>query len=79
MIFFAFQDSILKLFFQDSFFVSNEEKAWVLSGRTYINVHTELNPTGELRGYLMQSVPEPGFTLTWVLAAGYGLALRRRR
>jgi len=64
---------------QDSFFVSNEEKEWVLSGRTYINVHTDLNPMGEIRGYLMQSVPEPGFTLTWILAAGYGLALRRRR
>ncbi|MCH2183624.1 MAG: CHRD domain-containing protein [Mariniblastus sp.] len=64
---------------QDSFFVSNEEKAWVLSGRTYINVHTELNPTGEIRGYLIQSVPEPATGLVWMLIAGYGLALRRRR
>lgn len=64
---------------QDSFFVSNEEKNWVLSGRTYINVHTELNPLGEIRGYLMQSVPEPATGIVWVLIGGYGLALRRRR
>ncbi len=64
---------------QDSFFVSNEEKSWVLSGRTYINVHTELNPMGEIRGYVMQAVPEPSTGILWVLLGGYGLIFRRRR
>ena len=61
----------------DSFFISNEEKNWILSGRTYINVHTELNPMGEIRGYVLQSVPEPAAALALLVLGVCGLARRR--
>lgn len=45
----------------DEFFLSNAQEEYVLSGRTYINVHTDLYPTGEIRGYILpaSSIPEP--------------------
>lgn len=65
----------------DVFFLSDEEEDWLLSGRTYINVHTELYGAGEIRGYLLPTtfaVPEPntGFLAVCLVAA---TALRRRR
>ena len=52
--------------------------AALAQGRTYLNVHTNLFPGGEIRGFLAP-VPEPG---TWaLLLLGFGLAgaaLRRR-
>lgn len=49
----------------DNFFLSNDEEEWLLSGRTYINVHTAMYPTGEIRGYVVPvgfEVPEPGIS-----------------
>src|SRR5262249_20749461 len=51
----------------------------LLQGRTYINIHTTGNPTGEIRGFL-SAVPEPA---TWAMMllgfAGLGFAFRRSR
>jgi len=48
-------------------------------GRTYLNIHTNLFPGGEIRGFLAPAVPEPA---TWsLLMLGFGLvgaSLRRR-
>ncbi len=44
----------------DTFFLSNQQEMYLLSGRTYINVHTNMYPMGEIRGYLVAAtVPEP--------------------
>jgi hypothetical protein len=62
--------------------VANAEaalEAALLTGRTYINIHTTGNPTGEIRGFLA-AVPEPA---TWAMMllgfAGLGFAFRRSR
>lgn len=62
----------------DVFFLSNQQEDYLLSGRTYINVHTQEYQFGEIRGYLLPaSVPEPtaASVLTFFVAA---LASRRR-
>ncbi len=51
--------------------------AGLASGRAYLNIHTNLYPGGEIRGFLAP-VPEPG-TLALVGAALAVLALRVRR
>ena len=64
---------------EDVFFLSNKQEEYLLSGRTYINVHTAANPTGEIRGYLLPvgfSVPEPGSAAIIVV---FGLAILRQR
>jgi hypothetical protein len=50
--------------------------AGLAAGETYLNIHTSVDPGGEIRGYLAP-VPEPG-TLLLGGAALLGLALRRR-
>jgi hypothetical protein len=54
-------------------------EAALLAGGTYINIHTTLNPTGEIRGFL-SAVPEPA---TWAMMligfAGLGFAFRKSR
>ena len=47
------------------------------SGRAYLNIHTNLFPAGEIRGFLTL-VPEPGLGLL-LLGSGALLALARRR
>lgn len=56
----------------DDFFLSNQQEEWLLEGRTYINVHTAMYDTGELRGYVLPvgfAIPEPSS------AIGFGLIL----
>ena len=42
--------------------------AAILTGKVYLNVHSNFSTTGEIRGFL--TVPEPG---TWALIAALGL------
>ncbi len=49
----------------------------LLNGKYYINVHTQNNGGGEIRGFLV-AVPEPSTPLLGMLALG-SAALRRRR
>ncbi len=54
--------------------LSSQNLAGLLSGQTYVNVHTGNNGPGEIRG----QVPEPGtFVLVMLGTAGLGLARRR--
>jgi plastocyanin len=32
--------------------LTSEQKAWILGGQTYVNVHTQQNPPGEIRGQI---------------------------
>ncbi|MGB8166553.1 MAG: CHRD domain-containing protein [Chthoniobacteraceae bacterium] len=50
----------------------------LLAGRFYMNVHTSQNGGGEIRGNLVQSVPEPG-TVCLLGVGTLALAVRRRR
>jgi hypothetical protein len=54
--------------------------AALLEGRAYLNIHTTLHPGGEIRGFLVRSVPEPGTGLAsaLVLLGLAGLTARRR-
>lgn len=53
------------------------QQANLLGGNTYVNIHTQLNPGGEIRGQL-QVVPTPG--LLSLLGIGLaGLALLQQR
>ena len=52
--------------------------AGLAAGDTYLNIHTSLNPTGEIRGYLTTAAPEPS-TLLMAGAALAGLVILRRK
>lgn len=62
----------------DDFFINSSDMQAILDGRTYINVHTDAFEFGEIRGYLVAAVPEPG-TTGLVLAGAIVVGLRRRR
>jgi CHRD domain len=51
--------------------------AGLTDGLTYFNIHTQLNPGGEIRGDIVQVVPGPGALI--LLALGLGAAVARRR
>jgi hypothetical protein len=53
------------------------QESALMTGRTYINIHTVANPGGEIRGFLVP-IPEPAGAAFAFAAAGV-LALRRRR
>lgn len=55
--------------------------AAISAGKAYLNIHTSSFAGGEIRGFYVQAVPEPG---TFALLGGMGLggallAIRRRR
>jgi len=51
----------------------------IASGRAYFNIHSTLIPGGEIRGFLVTAVPEPGSMALTGLAALAGLKFLRRR
>jgi len=53
--------------------------AGLASGRTYFNIHTNVFPTGEIRGFLEATTPEPSTFGLAAMAVGGLLALRRKR
>lgn len=57
--------------------LSEAQEAQLLDGRFYINIHTSANPGGEIRGNLVQAVPEP--TIAALSALGLLSLVRRRR
>lgn len=54
--------------------LTEEQEQWLFQHRLYVNVHTDINPVGEIRGNL---VPEPGSLA--LLGVGGLLLLKRRR
>ena len=63
----------------DDFFISNPDVPALLGGRTYINVHTAMYEFGEIRGYLVRVVPEPGSTVILACLVSIAAFSRRRR
>lgn len=65
-----------------SVILTSEQKAAILSGRTYVNIHTEANQGGEIRGQILPSLMQAVLNganerPTPVATAGTGLALFR--
>ena len=61
--------------------IDNAQAADLLAGLWYINIHTAVNPGGEIRGQVrVSSVPEPGaLALFGIGLLGMGLTRRRKK
>ena len=72
----SFNSSPIEGGVNDNYFINNADVPGLLQGRTYINVHTDSFPMGEIRGYLV-AVPEPGSL--WLLLAFSAVVTGRRK
>lgn len=59
--------------------LTDAQETDLLNGRWYINLHTANNGGGEIRGFLVQPVPEPSVVVLGILGAGALLFRLRRR
>lgn len=59
--------------------LSEAQETDLLNGKWYINLHTANNGGGEIRGFLVQAVPEPSVVVLAALGAGALLFRLRRR
>ncbi len=50
----------------------------LLNGKYYVNIHTANNGGGEMRGFIVQAVPEPSRGILGMMGIGF-LAFRRSR
>ena len=74
----GFNSSITNGGFSGTVTIPAANVAGLLEGRSYLNIHTNTNPGGEIRGNLLQ-VPEPATTaLLGLGCAAAGLRRRRR-
>ena len=58
--------------------LTEPQEADLLNGKYYINIHTANNGGGEMRGFIVQSVPEPSTAILAAVGCA-GVLLRRRR
>lgn len=59
--------------------ITAAQGADLLAGQWYLNIHTSVFPGGEIRGQVIEQVPEPGTLLLLSMAGISGLFLLRRR
>jgi CHRD domain/PEP-CTERM motif len=64
--------------FGGSSFLSPANVTNVLNGLSYVNIHTTFRPGGEIRGQILNPVPEPATCVMLASGALGLLALRRR-
>ena len=63
--------------FSGNVLLTAQQETELLAQRYYINIHTSLNPGGEIRGHLVFPIPEPS-TLALIGLAVFGLGFNRR-